>query len=331
LAKLRFGIELPQHLGFTRLKEFAQTAEHLGYDSIWIRDHLIINPEEMARFPQGYIEDGERKVSNNYLSCIPTISAVAAVTRRITIGTDILNFPRRNPVDIANEAAAIDQISGGRFILQGAIGQPTRDWDPIGNKTPLKDRGKMLEEEIEIMKALWTHEEPISYKGKYYDIVNARIGSRPVQRPHPPIWLGVGKTFKRVAKYASGFTLTHSMFGGSLEEYRDSVEKIRNEATRFGRNPDEIEASARFALAVGSDQDATKKRAVKHWTKLWMESASWYGDWAGNPETVANVIRPYIDAGARHILVWPIPYGSRAECFQDIEIFAKEVIPLLRG
>ncbi len=330
MAQLKFGIELPQHLGFSYVKEFTQEAEELGYDSIWVRDHLIISPEEMTRFPQGYIENGKRVVSGNYLSCVPTLAALASVTKRILLGTDIINLPRRNPVDVANEVATIDHISGGRFIFQAAIGQPTRDWVPLGIDSSLKERGKMMEEGLEIMKLLWTHDEPISYKGQYYDIKDARIGSRPTQKPHPPIWLGIGQTFKRVAKYASGFTLTHSMFGGKLEDYKHGLQRIHEEAVKIGRDPSEIEAAARFGVVIGDDDAATKKRAIADWKTLWRQDEPWYGDWAGNPETVANVIRPYIEAGANHIMLWPIPYSSPSERFQDIEAFAKNVIPLLR-
>ena len=331
MSELKFGIELPQHLGFPYLKELVLAAERLGYDSVWVRDHLLINPEEMARFPQGYIEDGKRKVSGSYLSCVPTLAGLASVTTRITLGTDILNLPRRNPVDVANEAATIDQIAGGRFIFQVAIGQPTRDWDPLGITTPLAVRGKMMEEGIAIIKALWTSDEPISFKGDYYTIENARIGNRPVQKPHPPIWLGVGKTFKRVARLASGFTLTHSMFGGKLEDYQNGLRRIRDEARKIGRDPDEITAAARFALVVGKDEEEAKKRAVDHWTKLWGHEEPWYQEWAGNPDTIAKVIAPYIDAGASHIMLWPIPYASGPECLQDMTLFAEEVIPRLRN
>jgi len=330
VAKLKFGIELPQHLGFSYLKDMAQKAEKLGYNSVWIRDHLTIDPVEMSRFPQGYIENGQRKVSRTYLSCVPTVAAIAAVTNRITIGTDIINVPRRNPVDLANEIAAIDMISNGRFIFHVAIGQPTRDWASSGVNYPLKERGKMMEEALDIMKLLWTHDDTVNFNGRYYTIENARIGSRVVQKPHPPIWLGVGTTFKRVAKYATGFTLTSSMFGFKIEDYRASVQKIREAAKAVGRNPDEIEPSARFAIVVGKTDAEAKKRAKDHWTKLWFQEEPWFTEWAGSPETVAGVIRPFIDAGARHILLWPIPYGSSSDPMQDIQMFANEVITRLQ-
>ena len=133
-----FGVEMPQHVGFDYLKAMAIGTENLGFDSRWVRDDPIITPEEMDRFPQGCISQGRSAVSTSYLGCLPTLATVAAVTNRVTIGTDILNIPRYQPADIASEIVTVDQISRGRVILQGAIGQPTRDWDPLGASPSLK-------------------------------------------------------------------------------------------------------------------------------------------------------------------------------------------------
>ena len=331
VTDLLFGVEMPQHMGFDYLKGMARGIEDVGYDSIWIRDHLMINPQEMDRFPQGYILDGRRVVSRSYLGCIPTLAAVAAVTDRVLLGTDILNVPRRNPADIANEIATIDQVSHGRVILQGAIGQPTRDWDPLGSSPPLKQRGEMLEEAIHVIRLLWTNDDPVSFKGQFYTLDEARIGCRPVQSPHPPIWLGVGRTFKRVARIASGYTLTHSMFGGTVEHFKEGYQRIRDEAEKLGKDPDGIVAAARFAVVVGESDREAKGRAADDWATLWREEEEWHAAWAGSPETVAEVIAPYIEAGASHVMLWPIPYAGESERMQDIELFGREVIPLLRG
>jgi len=284
----------------------------------------------MTRPQQSYIENGRRKVSDTYLSCLPTLAALATVTHRVTLGTDILNIPRRNPVDVANEVAAIDHISGGRFILQGAVGQPTRDWDPLLLNSSLKERGEMMEEALTIIKALWTHDEPITFTGRYYRLEEARVGSRPTQKPHPPIWLGIGKTFKRVARFASGFTLTASQRGGTLEDYKHALEKIHAEARRIGRDPGEIDAAARFALVMEQDDRRAKSRAIDHWTKLRGREEPWYKTWAGDADTITKIVVPYIETGARHILVYPLPYGSAPASIEDMTYFAEKVIPRLR-
>ena len=330
-AALRFGVELPQHLGYGALRDLAQAAEGIGFDSLWVRDHLIVSPHEMASFQQGYLVDGERRVSGGYLSCVPALAAIAAVTSRATIGTDVLNIPRRHPADVANEMAAIDEISGGRLILQGAIGHPTRDWEPLGLDVPLRRRGEMLEEAIEIIRALWSHDEPIDYDGRHYTLRQARIGSRPVQRPYPPIWLGVEKTLRRVATYADGFTLMGTMFGGAVDHFRQGVETVRREAVAAGRDPDTITAAARFAVVVDPDRRRAKDRAEAHWSALWGDSRPWFREWAGDPDDIAALIAPYVEAGAGHILVWPIPYAKVADTARDLELFAAEVIPRLRS
>jgi alkanesulfonate monooxygenase SsuD/methylene tetrahydromethanopterin reductase-like flavin-dependent oxidoreductase (luciferase family) len=261
---------------------------------------------------------------------VPTLAALAADTSRITIGTDILNISRRHPVDVANEIATVDQISGGRVILQGAVGQPTRDWTPLGIDTPMRVRGEMLVESMEIIRALWSSEDPIDYEGTHYTLKQARLGSRPVQQPLP-IWLGVAKTLKRVARYADGFTLSGSMFGSDLDSFREALEIVRQEAVVVGRDPDAIVPVARFAIAVGEDREQTKARAQADWSALWRREESWFRDQAGDPDDIAALLAPYVDAGAGHFLIWPIPYAEVGEAIRDLELFATEVIPRLRS
>lgn len=330
VSELRFGVELPQHMGYRATVEMALAAEELGYDSVWVRDHLIVSPYELTQFQHGYIDEGRRELGAHYLSCIPTMAAIAAVTSRVVIGSDILNLPRRNPVDVANEIATIDEISGGRVILHGAIGQPVRDWAASGVRTPLSQRGAMMAEALTIIKALWTQDEPYSFTGRYYDIDAARIGSRPVQEPHPPIWLGVERTFRRVARLADGFTLSGTMFGGEFEAYRSALGKIRVEAVQAGRSADEIEPAARFAFTMDDDVTAAKERGERDWGLLFGSSAPWHRDWAGDADTICRIMQPWIDEGVRHILLWPIPYASPAERLRDIGYFAERVIPRLR-
>jgi alkanesulfonate monooxygenase SsuD/methylene tetrahydromethanopterin reductase-like flavin-dependent oxidoreductase (luciferase family) len=330
MSQVSFGIELPQHLGFAHLRAMACAAEDLGYDSVWVRDHLIVDAREMASFQQGYIADGERKVSGEYLACIPALAALAAVTKRITIGTDVLNLPRRNPVDVANEMACIDQISGGRLILQAAVGNPRRDWAASGVRTPVSARGKMLEEALTIIRLLWTSDDPVSFDGEYYQIEGARLGNRPVQRPHPPIWLGVRTTFGRVARFADGFTLSESMFGGDFATFGRALEAIRAEAVSIGRNPGKITAAARFALVASPDGAQARLRASADWGRLFMEPAEWYSDWAGNADLICDLINPWIAAGVRHILLWPIPYGPGEDFLADITYFAGNVMARYR-
>lgn len=331
MAQLRFGVELPQHLGFRYLRDLARAAEALGFDSVWVRDHLIVSPHEMASFQQGYLVDGARRVSGRYLSCVPALAALAAVTERVTIGTDVLNIPRRHPVDVANEMAAIDEISGGRLILQGAIGHPTRDWEPLGMDVPLRRRGEMLEEAIDIIRALWSHEEPIDFEGRHYTLHQARIGSAPVQRPYPPIWLGVEKTLRRVATHADGFTLMGTMFGGDVDHFRAGVETVREYARAAGRDPATITPAARFAVVVDEDRGRAKDRAEHDWAALWGDTRPWFREWAGDPDDIAALIRPYVEAGAEHIMLWPVPYADVAATERDLALFAGEVIPRLRS
>jgi probable F420-dependent oxidoreductase len=331
MVPVKFGIELPQHLGFEHVRAMARAAEELGYDSIWVRDHLIVDQREMHSFQQGYISGGQREVSGDYLACLPALAALAAVTQRIAIGTDVLNLPRRNPVDVANELACIDQISGGRVIFQAAIGHPTRDWAASGVHAPATARGRMLEEALDLIRLLWTSDEPVTFRGRYYCVDGARLGNRPLQRPHPPIWLGVRTTFGRVARIADGFTLSESMFGADFAPFGKALAEIREAALAAGRDPGDIEAAARFALAAGPDRHEARLRAAADWGSLFMEPADWYTQWAGDADVICDLIEPWIRAGVRHVLLWPIPYGPQENWLRDIEYLANNVLPRYRN
>jgi alkanesulfonate monooxygenase SsuD/methylene tetrahydromethanopterin reductase-like flavin-dependent oxidoreductase (luciferase family) len=234
-------------------------------------------------------------------------------------------------VDIANELATVDQLSNGRLILQGATGHPTRDWDPLGVTTPISVsvRGRMMEEQIAIIRSLWASDEPLDFEGRYYTLTQARIGSRPLQQL-PPIWLGIDRTYGRVGRLADGFTLTGTMWGGALDRYSNAVREIRRSAVAAGRDPSTIAAAARFAVVVDEDRAPAKERAEADWGALWGRPQAWYSEWAGDPDDVVSLIRPYVDAGATHVLVWPIPYSTADDTLRQLERFAKDVAPSLR-
>src|SRR5262249_8534540 len=98
-----------------------------------------------------------------------------------------------------------------------------------------------------------------------------------------------------------------------------------------GRDPDAIEAAARFAVVVDRDRERAKERADRDWATLWRRSEPWHQEWAGDPNDIAELIRPYLDAGARHVMLWPIPYATVEETMRDLELFAAEVVPRLTG
>jgi alkanesulfonate monooxygenase SsuD/methylene tetrahydromethanopterin reductase-like flavin-dependent oxidoreductase (luciferase family) len=121
------------------------------------------------------------------------------------------------------------------------------------------------------------------------------------------------------------------MFGGTFEHYRSAVAEIREAARSVGRDPDAIVAAARFAVVVDDDRARAKNRAEEDWNALWRKPQAWYREWAGDPDDVVALIRPYVEAGATHVLLWPIPYANANDTLRGLERFAADVAPRLRA
>ncbi len=142
-------------------------AEDLGVDSVWMEEH--------------------HSVTDHYWpSPVPVLAGFATRTSRMRLGTDILVAPFYQPVRLAEDAAMLDVMSGGRFVLGIAIGYKPDEFALYG--AALENRGARIEEQLAVMKAIWTQDR-VAFHGAYYD-VDGRLEPRPVSRPHPPVWIG---------------------------------------------------------------------------------------------------------------------------------------------
>ena len=168
MARLKIGF-IPIEGGhyYTEALEEVTRAEELGFDSVWMEEH--------------------HSVTNHYWpSPLVVLAGFATRTSRLTLGTDILVAAFHNPVRLAEDAAVLDVMSGGRFTLGIAIGYKPDEFSLYG--VELEKRGARFEEQLAIIKGLWTQER-ISFKGAYYT-VDGRLEPKPVTKPHPPIWIG---------------------------------------------------------------------------------------------------------------------------------------------
>lgn len=142
-------------------------AEDLGYDSIWLTEHH-------------FVEDGYTP------SPVPLMAAIAARTKRIEISTDILILPLYHPVKLAEDIATIDVISGGRVML--GVGSGYRDEEFAAFGTSRKERASRMEEGVAVLRGCWA-EGPFSFVGRHYELDAIDVVPKPVQKPHPPLWM----------------------------------------------------------------------------------------------------------------------------------------------
>ncbi|MCV7427599.1 LLM class F420-dependent oxidoreductase [Mycobacterium montefiorense] len=179
----------------------ARAIEERGFASLVIAEHTHIPASRESAYPMG----GELpSIYYRTLDPFVTLAAAAAVTSSIELFTGIALLIERDPIITAKEAASIDLISGGRFVFGVGAGWNIEELRNHG--TDPKTRGALLDERIEAIKALWTT-EPAEYHGKYVDFDPAYLRPKPVQKPHPPIFIGGDSdaTVKRVIRHDAGW------------------------------------------------------------------------------------------------------------------------------
>ena len=186
-----FGCSLPSRGEMAspdNLRRLAQRAEDLSFDHVWVSDHIVIPHEVESFYP--YAADGVAPFQrdNTYFEPLAALNFLAGCTTRVKLGTHVLILPYRNPVLTAKILATLDVLSGGRLILGAGVGWMEEEFQAMGLDT-YAQRGEVTNEYIEIFKELWTSEQP-EFHGKHYEISGVGFLPKPVQKPHPPIWVG---------------------------------------------------------------------------------------------------------------------------------------------
>lgn len=159
------------------LTRWAQIVEGLGFHLLMTSDHVAVTPDVSARYPAPFYEP------------VSTLGWLAGVTSRIEIGSTVIILPYRNPLETARAFAAIDRLSGGRLILGVGVGWAEQEFAALG--VPFNRRGAITDEYLAALKLLWT-EELASFEGEYVSFRDVDTAPRPLQLPHPPIWVGGG-------------------------------------------------------------------------------------------------------------------------------------------
>src|SRR5262245_10330234 len=194
---MEFGICIP-HYGKTvdvqGIIANVRHAEALGFDSVWVTDHIIV-PRTMDLIYR-----------DNMLEPVTLLSHVAALVPRVKLGTSVLILPYRNPVLLAKMLATIDRLSGGRLIVGVGGGWMTEEFAALGASFP--ERGTFSDECLRVMRALWT-QETVSFAGTYTTLQDMQVSPMPVQR-HVPVWIGgiSARARRRAAEFGDGWHAT---------------------------------------------------------------------------------------------------------------------------
>jgi alkanesulfonate monooxygenase SsuD/methylene tetrahydromethanopterin reductase-like flavin-dependent oxidoreductase (luciferase family) len=231
---------------YDEMLEQVQVAEELGFDSVWMSEHHGA-------------EDGYCP------STLVAAAAAAARTQRITIGIRLLLLPLHHPVRVAEDAAVVDNLAHGRFVLGLAIGYVPPEYGMFGVNR--RQRPSLMDEGIDIIRRCWT-EERFDYEGKRYRLRGVSVQPKPFQKPHPPIWLGAmrGAAIDRVARLADGFH-----FVGTPEVYAEFAEAMQ----RYGRDPLSIPLYDSREFWIAEDSERAWQEAKDHLFYSYSTYAAW--------------------------------------------------------
>jgi probable F420-dependent oxidoreductase len=236
---LKVGITLPQageQSTTGNIVRTAETAEDEGFDSLWVFERLLwpISPQT----PYVATPDGSLPVEyQRVFDPLETLTFVAAKTNKITLGTSVIDILFHNPVVLARRFATLDVLSGGRAIAGLGIGW-SKDEYQVSN-IPFENKGKRADEFIQALKKIWT-EDIVEFKGNYYNIPASKIGPKPIQKPHIPIFMGgfSPNTFKRIINYSTNGWL--GLIVGPLEYLENTIKSINEMASKANKDPNEF-------------------------------------------------------------------------------------------
>jgi probable F420-dependent oxidoreductase len=222
------------------LVTFAREAEKRNVASLWVSDHVVI-PRASAGYPGGraFPHPPERP----YMEPTTVLAAAAMTTTRARLGASVFILGHRHPVVMAKILASIDALSGGRLICGVGVGWWQQEMEILG--APFHARGRQADEILRIFKELWTNPKP-AFSGEFFRFADLGFEPKPVQKPHPPIWVGGGSpaAFRRVATLGDGW---HAM-SKTPAEFREGLGKLRAAADAAHRPFDTIALSLRMSL-----------------------------------------------------------------------------------
>lgn len=239
---MKFGI-FPLLGGSAATPEFVgglgPAVEERGFHSLWSAEHVVLFDDQNSIYP--YSDDGKPPFDPeaNFLEPFTALTYIAATTTNLRLGTGICILPQRNPVYVAKQVADLDILSGGRFDFGIGVGWLKEEFDALD--VPFDHRGSRTNEYIEIARSLWS-DGPAQYNGKFYTLPECHQYPKPIQKPHPPIYVG-GESraaLRRVAEYGDGW------FGFNVmpNKVQQGVEMLQPLLAEYGRTMVEMDIFA---------------------------------------------------------------------------------------
>jgi probable F420-dependent oxidoreductase len=313
---MQFGIPLPtfrQVASPDAIRRVAQRAEQLGFDGIWVSDHIVIPSwpsSTVDRFARGYGDSSG--IGSLIYEPLTVLGFAAGCTSRIRLGTTVIIVPYRNPLVTAKMLSTLDVLSGGRVTTGLGVGWMEGEFKALG--VPFEERGALSDEYIAAIKVLWTQDKPV-FHGKYVRFEDIAFEPKPVQKPHIPLWIGGNSkpAIRRAAALGDCWHPTRPL----LEDLKAGLTYLKDVCSQQGRDPNSMMVAVRLPLKFfDGPEDAVKRRPL-----------------LGNTQKIINDIGEYRDAGAQYIILdtfysaSELAHETVESISETIERFAAEVMP----
>jgi probable F420-dependent oxidoreductase len=272
----------PDPVDMQAVRQVAQRAEALGFRDLWVTENTL---DHVFCFDPMVI-----------------LTYAAAVTTTIRVGVSVVVLPVHSPMHVAHQVATLDYASHGRAILGVGLG---REAHYAEFQVPRERRVRRFREGVEIIKALWT-EPKVDYRGQIFQLEGATMAPKPVQKPHPPLWLGGGHpdAIRRAATLADGWM---GSGGSSTTSFSKSVPILRASLEKVGRDPATFPISKRVFMSVHERPEVARAEAHRWFSVVYHNPDGTDASGVhGTPEQVREQLEALVGMGANHLLLNPV-------------------------
>jgi probable F420-dependent oxidoreductase len=335
MAKITFGNRVPNSGPLASPQSIlavAQETEALGFDSVWVHDHLTWTAEiHRTHISSGSDAALEHHTDPDFFEAMTTMAFIAGIVRKARIGMACLVVPCRNPIYAAKQVASLDVLCGGRLDLGVGIGSPatihSREYEILGVDRRL--RGKICDDYIRAMKAIWTT-NPASYDGRFVRFDGAEIFPKPLQKPHPPLWVGgwTEAAMARTARLGDGWLPAWL----KPKDIAVCFGKVKEMAKANGRDPEKLHLGIEVYVSIDADARKAREEAMgtfqasrgtyeREMSLEFLEQVSLIG----SPEEIRDQIAAYSEAGVSHFELKFI-YPTIDRCLAQMRLFSDEVL-----
>jgi len=330
---VEFGVRLPNSgplAAADSILKSAEVAERLGYDSVWVHDHITWGTEQH----RSHLSSGSAEAINsaqlpNFYESLTTLAAIAGRTNRMKLGIAVVILPLRNAVVFAKQTSTIDVLSGGRLLVGVAPGAPKiteKEFETVG--VDYHRRGKITDDYIRAVRILWTEPLP-SYKGKFISFNEVQMFPKPVQKPHPPILIGGGE------RGLSEIALNRVISGGNgwipayltEAELEMGVKQLREGTKNAGRGGEKFIVGLEMFTGLGQSDDSAKNTFSATLTKNFVSvDEGMKRSLVGTSKTITRRMEAYANAGLDYVEL-KFMYSTIPEFHDSMQAFAKDVLP----